>query len=55
MSKEILVYSTVAGELVTMVQKGVPLVLVSWEDYSELKKEKDVLENTLKTLQMDKS
>lgn len=38
MREDVMVYSTVVGELVKMVNEGVPQVFVKWEDYVALKK-----------------
>lgn len=48
--EDVMVYSSVVGELVKMVNEGVPQVFVKWEDYLALKNEKEEVEFILEGL-----
>lgn len=49
--KDILCYSTVAGELPRLVANSVPMCFVSWEDWNDLVKEYEEIKFILEGLQ----
>lgn len=49
--KELLIYSTVAGEIPLLVHKNIPKCFVEYEQYLELKAESDAWKQTAETFE----
>ena len=49
-NKDVLIYSSVAGELPNIFREHKAMTFVEWEDYAELKKYTEILELRIKEL-----